>query len=139
VVRKRRTESYYRATKWDLRVVRALDDVGDIFRLIEREKPESWVTRMQLACLEDAVRVIYRAGYKISPEAFAEAVWWIRGVRRSEPGFSFAEIMEEFEFDADAWRTKLLDVAHRANRDEAARRDLRNITRPRQMKIARVA
>jgi len=107
----------------------------DAFLLNSRPKPQSDaaenVLKLQLACLENAIRTIVCGGYKDAPQYLEQDILWITGQTPSQPNFSFNEICESAGYDPDAWRERLLQKADEVRDDPSVRRTLRNVTRPR--------
>ncbi len=127
-----------KATKWDLHVVQSLDSGEDAHVCAQDRGDASAIDRvrkLQLACLEDAIRSILRGPRKSEPQFFEQDVLWVTGQTPSMPLFSFAEICESVDYDAAKWRGHLLAKADEVRVSAAARRTLRDVTRPREHRI----
>lgn len=129
-----------RATKWELLYLAALDGAEDSYLYaLRRESPRHGWQMLQLACLEDACRVLKRGGYKKDRRIFERDVLWVTGQTPSLPGFSFAEICESMGYDAGAWRARLVGIAQEVRDGVAARTTRQLVTRRRAPKRRKAA
>lgn len=121
-----------KASRWEIQYTTALDTALDPYLYAQRpvEGIVHGALKLQLACLEDACRVIVRGGYKDEPRQFERDVRWVTGQTPSAPGFSFEEICESHGLDPSAWRARLVALAQAA-RERPATQRLRPITRVR--------
>jgi hypothetical protein len=95
------------------------------------EPSHEGVRKLQLACLEHAVKCILHGGYVDDPLLFERDVQWVRGSYECHPNFSFDEICESIEINADRVRAKLLERAEEIRAGIAERRRLGSVTRQR--------
>lgn len=89
------------------------------------------VRKLQLACLEHAVKCILHGGYVDDPQLFERDLQWIEGTYECHPGYSFQDICESVQIDARTIRNKLLQHAEQIRAGQAQRRRLGSVTRPR--------
>ncbi len=97
----------------------------------EPADPNEGVKKMQLACLEHAVKCILHGGYQDDPLLFERDLQWIKGGYECHPNFSFIEICESVGIDARTVRDKLLERAAEIKAGIAERRRFGSVTRPR--------